>query len=110
MEMEKERRKTGGREKPYRELRAVAKIYSILAPLGGAVIFFIGAFSMWANPGPPYAKALGATLLLVMALITYLILKTYSQSIYILFDIAGGIKRAQEVLERTNLKDEPGGN
>ena len=98
--MAEEKRKPGGREQPYFELRVVAKVYSVLAPLVGGVLLFIGIFVLWFMEEPFFGRLLSGVLSIIAAAAYYFILKAASQVIYILFDIAAYAKRAKEALER----------
>ena len=95
-----EKRKPGGRERPYLELRVVAKVYSILAPIVGGVLLFIGVFVLWFTEEPLFRRLLTGVLTIVGAAAYYFILKAASQVIYILFDIARYARETKEALER----------
>lgn len=86
--MEGEKRKPGGRERPYSELRVVAKLYSFLAPLVGGAMLFVGVFALVFADLPSYISLLLGVLSIFFAAVYYFVLKAASQASYILFDIA----------------------
>jgi hypothetical protein len=98
--MVEERRKTGLRERPYVELRTMAKVYAVMAPVGAAAILFAMGFSLYARVQTIHTMVLGGIIVLLLALVYYLIMKAASQSIYILFDIAGNASRVRELMEQ----------
>lgn len=102
--MGEERRRPGGRQRPYIELRIMAKVYAVLAPLGGAAVLFAGVFSLLGQPLPFYLQLLGMVLVVIGAFVYYIILKAGAQFIYILFDIAASASRIRELIERPEGK------
>lgn len=98
--MVEERRRAGRRERPYIELRTMAKVYAVMAPVGGAAILFAMGFSLYARVQTIHTMVLGAVMVLLLAFVYYLIMKAASQCIYILFDIAGSARRVRELVEQ----------
>lgn len=98
--MTDEQRKPGGRDRPYSELRLVAKVYSVLAPLVGGAMLFIGIFVLWFIEAPFYGRLLFGVLSIVFAAVYYFVLKAASQASYILFDIAAYARGLKTTLER----------
>ena len=92
------RRRPDGRERPYRALRVLAKLYAIFAPLvliGLVLVALVG----WARQAP-FAEKVGSTVgILLLAGLYYLLMKSVSQAIYILFDIAAHTRRTRELVE-----------
>lgn len=92
------RRRPDGRERPYRALRVLAKLYAIFAPLvliGLVLVALVG----WARQAP-VAEKVGSTVgILLLAGLYYLLMKSVSQAIYILFDIAAHTRRTRELVE-----------
>ena len=81
------KRSPDGRKRPYLALRALAKVYTILAPVV-LVIMILVALGSFAREAP-LAEKLGSSIgFLVSGGIYYLVMKAMSQAIYLLFDIA----------------------
>lgn len=86
------KRSPDGRKRPYLALRALAKVYTILAPVI-LVIMILVALGSFAREAP-LAEKLGSSIgFLVSGGIYYLVMKAMSQAIYLLFDIAQNTSR-----------------
>lgn len=93
-----EQRTPGGRERPYRALRILARLYSILAPLVLGLMLLIGLVGLARQA--TLAENLGSSMgLFVLGGMYYLLMKSVAQAIYILFDIAGNARRLREVVD-----------
>lgn len=98
-----EKRRPGGRERPYRALRVLAKLYAILAPLVLIGLVLVGLASLMRSA--PLADRVGSTVgVLLLAGLYYLLMKSISDAIYILFDIAANTRRTREAVEMRESK------
>ncbi len=90
-----DRRREAGRERPYKALRSLAKLYTILAPLVliGMAFVSLGNFARQA----PVAEKVGSSVqLLINGGFYYLLMQSLAQAIYLLFDISGDIRKLNE--------------
>jgi len=88
-----ERRRRAGRERPYRALRFIAKLYIVLAPV---VLASVASLAREA----PLTEKVGSSLgLIVLGGMYFLLMKSVGQAIYILFDIAGNTRKVREAVE-----------
>lgn len=95
----RERRRPGGRHRPYRALRILAKLYAILAPLVLIGLVLVGVAGLMRSA--PLGEKIGSTVgILLLAGLYYLLMKAISDAIYILFDIAAHTRRIHEVVVR----------
>jgi hypothetical protein len=100
-----EKRRPGGRERPYRALRVLAKLYALLAPLVLIGLVLVGLAGLMRTA--PLAERIGSALgAVMMAGLYYLLMKSISDAIYILFDIAGNTRRTRELAE---MRESPPG-
>jgi hypothetical protein len=101
----RERRRPGGRQRPYRALRILAKLYAILAPLVFAGLLLVGVAGLMRSV--PLSEKIGSAIgILLLGGLYYLLMKAISDAIYILFDIAANVRRIRETVAR----DQPEGN
>jgi hypothetical protein len=100
-----EKRRPGGRERPYRALRVLAKLYALLAPLVLIGLVLVGLAGLMRTA--PLAERIGSALgAVMMAGLYYLLMKSISDAIYILFDIASNTRRTRELAE---MRESPPG-
>jgi hypothetical protein len=91
-------RRSDGRERPYRALRTLAKLYIVLAPLVLVSMTLIGVVAL-ANDAPLSAKlgsGLGACL---VGAVYFIIMRSIAQAIYLLFDVANNVSEIRSVSE-----------
>jgi len=92
------KRRGGGRERPYRALRFLAKLYIILAPVVLALMLLVSLAGLAREA--PLTEKVGSSLgLIVLGGMYYLLMKSVGQAIYILFDIAGNTRMVREAVE-----------
>jgi hypothetical protein len=87
-----EKRNTEGRQRPYKVLRAMARVYTIFAPLMAAVLFY-NAVAAWFIEETLLAKFMTSLEFSVKAAVAFIILRGAAQMIYLVFDIARGISQ-----------------
>lgn len=87
-----EKRNPAGRKRPYQVLRALAKVYTIVAPLLAAVMVF-NAGRAWFVEEELMTKVGMSLMFLVQAAMIFLSMKGAAQLIYLVFDIARGINK-----------------
>jgi hypothetical protein len=98
-----EKRRPGGRERPYRALRVLAKLYAILAPMVLIGLVLVGLASLMRSA--PLADRVGSTVgVLLLAGLYYLLMTSISDALYVLFDIAGNTRRIREAVEMRESK------
>lgn len=85
-----EKRNPEGRKRPYQVLRAMAKVYTIFAPLMAAVMFY-NAVAAWFIEETLLAKAMTSLEFSVKAVVAFIVLRGAAQMIYLVFDIARGM-------------------
>ncbi len=85
-----EKRRTEGRQRPYVVLRAMARVYTIFAPLMAAVLFY-NAVAAWFIEETLFAQAMTSLEYAVKAVVAFIILRGAAQMIYLVFDIARGV-------------------
>lgn len=85
-----ENRNPEGRKRPYQVLRAMAKVYTVFAPLMAAVLFY-NAVAAWFIEETLFAKAMTSLEFSVKAVVAFIILRGAAQMIYLVFDIARGV-------------------
>jgi hypothetical protein len=93
-----EKRSTEGRQRPYNVLRALAKVYTIFAPIF-ALILLYNSVVAWFIEETLFARAMTSLEYAVKAVVAFIILRGGAQLIYLVFDIARGVEqlcRAQE--------------
>jgi hypothetical protein len=87
-----EKRNTEGRQRPYKVLRALAKVYTLFAPIF-ALILFYNAVAAWFIEETLFAKAMTSVEYAVKAVVAFIILRGAAQLIYLVFDIARGVNK-----------------
>lgn len=93
-----DRRGAAGRQRPYRALRILAKLYSIFAPIVLIGMVLIGLVGLMREA--PVAEKVGSSVgLVLLGGIYYLLMKAVSDAIYILFDVAANTRRVREIVE-----------
>ena len=97
------RRRSDGRERPYRALRAVAKLYTVLAPLVLASMILIGIVAL-ANEAPLGAKIGSGIGVCLVGVVYYLIMKSMAQAIYLMFDMASNVSEIRVLNEFIKTK------
>jgi len=85
-----EKRGTEGRQRPYKVLRTLAKVYTIFAPLLAAVMVY-NAGVAWYIEEEMMDKVRMSLWFLAQAAMAFLTLKGMAQMIYLVFDIARGV-------------------
>lgn len=89
-----EKRSTEGRQRPYKVLRTLAKVYTIVAPLLAAAMVYNAGLAWWAND--EMADKISMSLwFLAQGAMAFLTLKGMAQLIYLVFDIARGVNNEQ---------------
>jgi hypothetical protein len=79
-------------------LRVLAKLYALLAPLVLIGLALVGLAGL--ARAAPLAERIGSAVgALLLAGLYYLLMKSISDAIYILFDIAGNTRRVRELAE-----------
>jgi len=97
------KRRPGGRERPYRALRFLAKLYIILAPVVLVLMLLVSLGGLAREA--PLTEKLGSSLgLMVLGGMYYLLMKSVGQAIYILFDIAGNTRMVREAVEMSQAQ------
>lgn len=93
-----DRRNLGGRQRPYRALRLLAKLYSIFAPVVLIVMVLVGLVGLIRDA--PVAEKVGSSAgLFLLGGLYYLLMTALADAIYILFDIARDTRQLREVAE-----------
>ena len=87
-----EKRSTEGRQRPYKVLRALAKIYTIVAPLLAALMLY-NAGVAWFIEEEMMDKVRMSLWFLVQGVMIFLVMKGMAQMIYLVFDIARGVSK-----------------
>ena len=87
-----EKRSTEGRQRPYKVLRALAKVYTVFAPLLAAVMVY-NAGVAWFIEEEMMDRVKMSLWFLVQAAMIFLIMKGMAQMIYLVFDIARGVNK-----------------
>ena len=87
-----EKRNTEGRQRPYKVLRTLAKVYTIVAPLLAAVMVY-NAGVAWFVEEEMMDRIRMSLWFLVQAALIFLIMKGMAQMIYLVFDIARGVNK-----------------
>ena len=87
-----EKRNTEGRQRPYNVLRALAKVYTLFAPLMAAILLY-NAVLAWFIEETLLAKAMTSLEYGVKAVVAFIILRGAAQLIYLVFDIARGVNK-----------------
>lgn len=87
-----EKRSAEGRQRPYKVLRALAKIYTIVAPLLAALMLY-NAGVAWFIEEEMVDKIKMSLWFLVQGAMIFLVMKGMAQMIYLVFDIARGINK-----------------
>lgn len=90
-----EKRNPEGRKRPYRVLRAMAKVYTVFAPLMAAVMFY-NAVAAWFIEETLFAKAMTSLEFFVKGAVAFILLRGAAQMIYLVFDIARGVAQLCE--------------
>jgi len=90
-----ENRNPEGRKRPYQVLRAMAKVYTIFAPLMAAVLLY-NAIAAWFIEETLFAKAMASLEFSVKAVVAFIVLRGAAQMIYLVFDIARGVAQLCE--------------
>jgi hypothetical protein len=92
-----EKRNTEGRQRPYVVLRALAKVYTIFAPII-AVLMFSFAVRIWfvEESVETWERVLISLEFTVKAIVAFIVLRGAAQMIYLVFDIARGINELRE--------------
>ncbi len=87
-----EKRNTEGRQRPYKVLRALARVYTIFAPIF-AVLLFSNAVKAWFIEETLMDKTLVSLEFTVKAVVAFIVLRGAAQLIYLVFDIARGVNK-----------------
>jgi hypothetical protein len=87
-----EKRNPEGRQRPYNVLRALARVYTIFAPLF-ALILLYNSVAAWFIEETLFAKAMTSLEYAVKAVVAFIILRGAAQMIYLVFDIARGVQQ-----------------
>ena len=87
-----EKRNTEGRQRPYKVLRVLAKVYTVVAPLLAAAMLY-NAGRAWLVEEEMMAKIGVSLWFLVQAAMIFLVMRGMAQMIYLVFDIARGINK-----------------
>jgi hypothetical protein len=87
-----EKRSNEGRQRPYRVLRALARVYTIFAPILAAVLAY-NAVAAWFIEETLTTKALVSLEFAVKAVVAFIVLRGVAQMIYLVFDIARGVNK-----------------
>lgn len=87
-----EKRGMEGRQRPYKVLRTLAKVYTIVAPLLAAAMLY-NAGRAWFVEEEMMAKVGMSLWFLVQAAMIFLVMKGMAQMIYLVFDIARGVNK-----------------
>jgi hypothetical protein len=90
-----ENRNPEGRKRPYQVLRAMAKVYTIFAPLMAAILLY-NAVAAWFIEETLFAKAMTSLEFSVKAVVAFIVLRGAAQMIYLVFDIARGVAQLCE--------------
>jgi hypothetical protein len=90
-----ENRNPEGRKRPYQVLRAMAKVYTIFAPLMAAILLY-NAVAAWFIEETLFAKAMTSLEFSVKAVVAFIVLRGAAQMIYLVFDIARGMAQLCE--------------
>ena len=94
----REKRRPGGRDRPYQVLRVVAKLYAILAPFVLVGMILVGLAGLMR--AVPFTEKVGSALgLILLAGLYYLLMRAISEAIYILFDVAKNVHRIRQLLD-----------
>ena len=86
------KRSMEGRQRPYKVLRVLAKVYTIFAPLLAAVMVY-NAGVAWFVEEEMMDKVRMSLWFLTQAAMIFLIMKGMAQMIYLVFDIARGVNK-----------------
>jgi len=87
-----EKRNTEGRQRPYKVLRALARVYTVFAPLMAAVMAY-NAVAAWFIEETFFVKAMTSLEFSIKAVVAFIILRGGAQLIYLVFDIARGMEQ-----------------
>ena len=87
-----EKRNTEGRQRPYKVLRVLAKVYTFVAPLLAAAMLY-NAGRAWLVEEEMMAKIGVSLWFVVQAAMIFLVMRGMAQMIYLVFDIARGINK-----------------
>jgi len=87
-----EKRSTEGRQRPYKVLRALAKVYTIFAPLLAAVMVYNAGVAWWIEEEMVDRIRMSLWFLAQAAMI-FLLMRGAAQMIYLVFDIARGVNK-----------------
>lgn len=87
-----EKRSTEGRQRPYKVLRVLAKVYNLVAPLLAALMVY-NAGVAWFIEEEMMDKVRMSLWFLVQAAMIFLLMKGAGQMIYLVFDIARGVNK-----------------
>jgi hypothetical protein len=94
-----EKRNTEGRQRPYVVLRALAKVYTVVAPLFAAVLLYNSVLA-WFIEETLFARAMTSLEYAVKAVVAFIVLRGAAQLIYLVFDIARGVDQLCKAQER----------
>ena len=90
-----EKRNTEGRQRPYQVLRAMARVYTLFAPIMAAIMLY-NAVAAWFIEEALLDKAMVSLEFSVKAVVAFIILRGAAQMIYLVFDIARGVAQLCE--------------
>ena len=90
-----EKRNTEGRQRPYKVLRAMARVYTLFAPIMAAIMLY-NAVAAWFIEEALLDKAMVSLEFSVKAVVAFIILRGAAQMIYLVFDIARGVTQLCE--------------
>jgi len=90
-----ENRNAEGRKRPYQVLRAMAKVYTIFAPIMAAIMAY-NAVAAWFIEEALLDKVMVSLEFFVKAVVAFIVLRGAAQMIYLVFDIARGVAQLCE--------------
>ena len=87
-----EKRNPEGRKRPYKVLRALAKVYTVFAPIFAAILLY-NAVAAWFIEEELAQKVIVSAEFAVKGVVAFIILRGAAQMIYLVFDIARGVNK-----------------
>ena len=100
---EDNRRRSDGRQLPYRTLRTLAKLYLVLAPLVLGTMLLVGIVMLMGEA--PLGAKLGTFVgMCLIGILYYLIMKSVAQAIYLMFDVSTNANLIREILDATKTQ------
>jgi len=96
-------RRTDGRQLPYRILRVLARVYLVLAPLILGTMLLIGLILLMVDGPVPTRVGTFVGMSLIGGMY-YLLMKSASQAIYLMFDVASSTSLIRELQDAMKLQ------